>query len=832
MNIFKRIPKAKIVVVVISFFTYNPLMAQSDDSIKDLAIVWRNASFEGAKENIDLELVIKNPTNSNIKIKNWELWFNSMYPVFEKSSDKYTIHNKTGNLFSIEFKSYDIKSKDSIVVNYQSEFAISNISTTPNGFYFQQKEDIHTYYAINNVKYEVSPRSAQKQNEILAALYIKNEKLNKHSAIPLVFPTPFKIEENRKKNYNFSTINYYCDAEFINCDIYLKQLSGKKTIESHSNVNKSTNFVVKYNPKLNNEAYNLTINQHGIRIEASSNQGVFYAIQSLRSMLYSEDIAAGVLRFNYVDISDVPRYGYRGFMLDIARNFKNKEVIKKYIDLMASYKLNVLHLHCIDDEAWRLEIPSIPELIEVGSHRSPSFEDGKSLMPAYGSGAVTTDRQYLSKHDFVEILKYASERFITVIPEIETPGHARAAIKSMAYRYNKYQKLGNSAEAEKYLLHDFEDKSSYSSPQNFRDNVLNPALPSVYTFLNQVLEDIAVMYKKAGVKFEKISLGGDEVPPGVWEKSPKIATLMNEVGMKSVHDVWPYYISKINDLCISKGLSLAGWEEIGMSNDGNGMKQNPNLNNKDNLTLDVWNNVIGGGQEDLAYRLANTGYKTVLLSASNMYFDMMWNTGFDEPGLKWATYADLYHSYSLFPEDYFANIHTYYSGEKIGKKGFADRVRLNEKGRSNFVGVKGGLFAETIHVESQLDYLAFPRFFALVERAWSPKKSYESESTFDENKLQIDYANFINKIGYGELRKLENVKYRLPGIGAKSENSKLYLNTEYPGFDIYYSTTDDTISVNSLKYNGKPIDISSVSKVSFAIINNDGRVGPTYVFKK
>src|SRR5690606_31576575 len=133
-----------------------------------------------------------------------------------------------------------------------------------------------------------------------------------------------------------------------------------------------------------------------------------------------------------------------------------------------------------------------------------------------------------------------------------------------------------------------------------------------------------------------------------------------------------YYIDKINKICLKKGLQLAGWEEIGMVNKGKGMVVNPNIADKQNMQLDVWNNVIGGGQEDLVYRLANAGYPTVLISASNTYFDMMWDRSFDEPGLNWATYADLYHSYSLFPEDYFANIHTYYSGKKL------DRSRISQ----------------------------------------------------------------------------------------------------------------------------------------------------------
>src|SRR5690606_26757551 len=307
-----------------------------------------------------------------------------------------------------------------------------------------------------------------------------------------------------------------------------------------------------------------------------------------------------------VDMMDEPRYAYRGFMLHSARNFRPKEVVLKYFDLMGKYKLNVFHFHFIEDEAWRIEIPGLPELTEVGARRSPLFHLGNALQPAYGSGIDET-KYYLSRADFIEILKYAKEKHIQVVPEIETPGHARASIKAMEYRYNKYMLAGDKTAAEEYLLHDLDDKSEYNTAQNFGDNVLNPALPSVYRFLDKVLTEFISMYAEAGVPFEKVSLGGDEVPPGVWEKSTKIKALMDKEGMTSVHQVWTYYISKINELCISKGLQMAGWEEIGMVNKGSGMVVNPDMPNKQNMQLDVWNNIIGGGQDDLVYKLANAG---------------------------------------------------------------------------------------------------------------------------------------------------------------------------------------------------------------------------------
>jgi hexosaminidase len=342
------------------------------------------------------------------------------------------------------------------------------------------------------------------------------------------------------------------------------------------------------------------------------------------------------------------------------------------------------------------------------------------------------------------------------------------------------------------------------------------------------------MYKDANISFKKISIGGDEVPNGVWTKSPKIDALMQREGMKSPNEVWPYYIERVNAICLAKGLDMAGWEEIGMVNKGQGMVVNPELQNKSNIQVDVWNNVIGGGQEDLAYRLANAGYQTVLISASNMYFDMMWNTNFMEPGLKWATYADLFHSYSLLPEDYFANIDTYYSGKKLGKKGFSQRIRLTEKGKANFLGIKGGLWAETVLNEEQMDYLVFPRFFALAERAWSDKRPYENEAKFDLKLLENDYAKFITKVGADELPKIaEQVKFRLPGVGLKEVKGKVFANVEYPGFSIYYTSDGSLPSLNSERYEANTaVPYRAGQVLAFAVVDSEGRLGQVSYFKK
>ncbi len=824
-GIFKRIIILGITVLLQSGHLY----AQQHIG-KKIQITWCTSNTYDGKDDLGLKLVLKNISNSPVDLKKWDLWFNSMFPILENKGSKYQLTHENGNLFKLAFTDQVIGAHDSLVFDYQTQFPIANISTVPNGFYFQDKKDIYKYYAVNDVVYKPIRKPIDEQKDFYTALYEKNDRLNRPADFPFIFPTPLSMHVGDGFFTLPEVLTYSVDKKFINIDFLLTDLKGafQNSLQLSNEI--EGKFRIKYKAELAREAYNLVVNEKGITIEASDNQGVFYAIQSLKSML--PPINSTSIKLKFVSVNDKPRFAYRGFMLDIVRNFKSKEVIKKYLDVMAAYKLNVFHFHLIDDEGWRIEISSLPELTEVGATRSPSFMDGNTIHPAYGSGAIGTDKYYLSRADFIEILKYANERFITVIPEIETPGHARAAIKSMEARYHRLMALGKETEAKEYLLHDLEDQSVYNSAQNFNDNILNPALPSVYTFINTVLDDFKAMYDDAGLILKTVSLGGDEVPLGVWERSPKIIELMNEKGFTSVHQVWPYYINRINEICRAKGLVMAGWEEIGMVNKGEGMVVNKDFPDKQNMLLDVWNNVIGGGQEDLAYRLANDGYPVVLLSSSNMYFDMMWNTNFMEPGLKWATYADLYHAYSFLPEDYFANIDTYYSGKELGKAGFKDRVRLTEKGKRNLRGIKGGLFTETVHSESKLDYMVFPRFFTLVERAWAPKKAYESEESFATSLFEMDYTQFLNRIATVDLPKLkQSFEFRLPTVGIKLDNGVIRANTEYPNFAVYY-TTDGTIpTLKSDKYDANNgVKLTAGAKYVFAVIDTLGRVGQLTYF--
>src|SRR5438105_14983763 len=260
------------------------------------------------------------------------------------------------------------------------------------------------------------------------------------------------------------------------------------------------------------EAYTLVVDSvQGVRIVGVSPAGVFYGLQSLRSLLPAPTPRTGLV-LPAIRVVDAPRFGYRGFMLDVARNFHPKAAVLRTLDLIARYKLNVFHLHLTDDEGWRIEIPSLPELTAAGARRGHAPDSDRHLPPAFGSGPQV-DRPwgsgFFSHADYVEIVRYAAVRDIEVIPEIEMPGHARAAIKAMQ---------GN----QQYMLNDPDDHSVYASVQGYPDNVMNPALESTYRFIERVVGELVAMHREAGVPLRHIHMGGDEVPAGVWDGPPAV----------------------------------------------------------------------------------------------------------------------------------------------------------------------------------------------------------------------------------------------------------------------------------------------------------------------
>jgi hexosaminidase len=565
------------------------------------------------------------------------------------------------------------------------------------------------------------------------------------------------------------------------------------------------------------EAYTLVVDPaEGVRIVGVSPAGVFYGLQSLRSLLPAPTPRTG-LTLPAIRVVDAPRFGYRGFMLDVARNFQPKASVLRTIDLLARYKLNVLHLHLTDDEGWRVEIAGLPELTSVGARRGHTLDSKQFLQPAFGSGPQVGrpfGSGFFSHADYVEIVRYAAARHIEVIPEIEMPGHARAAVKALG-------------------LTDPNDTSKYMSVQGYPDNVLNPGMESTYGFIERVVDGLAAMHREAGAPLRNIHMGGDEVPGGVWVGSPAVQAYMQAHGLANVDDMWFAFYGRVAEVLKARGLVPSGWEEIAVRKtrrDG----RTTNIPNPDFASRGwrayVWNNVAGWGAEDLAYRLANGGYEVVLSPVTNLYFDLAWNPNFDETGLDWGGYVDLRKPFDFIPFDYYRNSRLDRRGNPLDPAAFVGKDRLTEYGRGHILGIQGNLWSETLGGEGRLEYMLLPKLFGLAERAWAPDPAWatEGDATKAEALYREAWSRFVNVVGQRELPRLDRevpgVAYRIPVPGLNVDAGMVRCSVEIPGFTLRYTMDGSEPTVRSAIVRG-PIPMRGTIKV--AAFSTTGRKGHT-----
>ena len=485
--------------------------------------------------------------------------------------------------------------------------------------------------------------------------------------------------------------------------------------------------------------YRITLDG-GCRIEASDEDGAQYAKVTLENLIRN----AGSTTVPNLVIEDWPDLQYRGFMLDISRNFTTKDNILKLIDLLAHYKMSVFHLHFGDDEGWRLEIPEFPELVTFGAyHAFPQknengeYVEVECLLPSYNGSVDPKDMTssangHLSKEDYIEILKYAWERRISVIPEFDTPGHSRAAIKAM----EAYAKRTGDTD---YLLSEPEDKSKYMSVQYYTDNAVNVALPSTYNFIEVVFDRIISYHNEAGVPLPAIHVGGDEVPHGAWVGSPSCQKVMAERGWDNIELLKSYYIEKVLDIAEARGVKIAGWQELVMD-----LEDHVYERLKKNLyAVNFWN--TGKRNEQFPYKYANDGVPAVLSNMTNTYVDLAYNPDKLERGLSWGGFVDERRTFSLLPYDVYKSVRW----DDYGKK--RDISRLSDgktvlKAKENVVGVQVQLWTETIRNFDHVTYYIFPKACGAFERAWNASPSWGGSKQADDPAFMADLDKYYSTV--------------------------------------------------------------------------------------
>ena len=579
------------------------------------------------------------------------------------------------------------------------------------------------------------------------------------------------------------------------------------------------------------EAHELHIHPtQGVTITGASAAGVSRGLQSLRSLLPPQRTPDASVALPALRLTDAPRFAYRGLQLDVARNFQRREVVLRLLDLMARYKLNTFHFHLTDDEGWRLAIAGLPELTEVGARRGHTTTGLDHLPPAYGSGPDVADVHgsgHYSRADYIAILRRAAALQIEVIPEIEMPGHARAAVKAMAARAQRLAKVGD-AKATQYLLQDPADTSVYRSPQLYRDHLMDPGLPSTYAFIAKVVADVVAMHREAGAPLRTLHVGGDETPRGAWEKSPASLALMARLKLPSTVDLWDHFYDRVGAILRKHQLVASGWEELGARKTrlrGEGkLIPNPHFLGR-GFRLYVWNDLDDSA--DLAYRLANAGYRTVLAPATHLYFDMAHNPNPDEHGVNWAAYTDLSTVFDFIPFDFLRKAPT----DPAPLPGLDG---LTDFGRTQVLGLEGTLFTETVRDVARMDFLLMPRLLALAERAWAADPAWaQAPDAAEAQRLHAAaWSRFVHQVGLQVLPRLDaeraGIGYRIPAPGLARVDGQVRFNSQLPGFELRY-TTDGSVPDAKSTRSDQAIVTRDRALVRAALFNRDGRHGAVSV---
>ncbi len=585
-----------------------------------------------------------------------------------------------------------------------------------------------------------------------------------------------------------------------------------------------TAVVTALDASLPDNTYTVDVSAAGIQIRGNSDQDLFYGAQTVLGL-----VQPGVGNIPYVSITDSPRFDFRGMHIDVARNFHSVDRLKKLIDQMAAYKMNKLHMHLTDDEGWRLEIPGLPELTSVGAKRqfvldgSGAVTEAFSLMPQLGSGPNTNNQGtgFYSRAEFVDLLTYASARHIDVIPEIDMPAHARAAVVAMRARAAN---LGSPNDIN-VRIDDPNDISRYLTVQHYDDGIINPCVPGTYNFLNTVVSEISDMYTSAGLQLEIFHMGGDEAKnvlkgPGFedlsaggvtpwkgdtdqsqtdypWERSPACAELIqNTAELNDRGDLTPYFIERVSQIVANAGVpALYAYQDIYREDSGNG---NYAVEPSDLATtragVGFWEVVWSGGFNS-ANVYSNQGFETIIAVPDYLYFDFPYEVDPKERGYYWATrYTDTRKVFTFAPENLPQNAET--SVDRDGNSWSATGSSPNQ----GFLGMQGQLWSETVRTPEQFDYMVFPRLLALAERAWHRadwERDYQSGVAYSASSnlvnkasLNADYASFAAALASKELAKLDasGIQYRIPVPGAVEDaTGNLAINVAFPGLPIEYS---------------------------------------------
>ena len=569
-----------------------------------------------------------------------------------------------------------------------------------------------------------------------------------------VIPTPVSLTQNEGvfkvgKNMAFqaSTPEAKVIAEYFASKI--NQATGYKTTVGDQAVSNGISLVLDDALDVNNEGYTLDVTTNGVTVKAKTPQGLFYGMQTFMQLLPAEIESPAVVNgiawtTPCVTVKDEPRFAYRGFMLDPCRHFIPVENVKKQIDVLSLFKVNTMHWHLTDDQGWRVEIKKYPKLTEIGAKRI--------------EGEGTEYGGFYTQEEIKDVVKYAADRFITVIPELELPGHEMAAIAA-------YPELSC--------------KGEQGTPRiiwGVEDIVMCAGKEEPFKFLEDVIDEIAPMFPS-----EYFHIGGDECPKVRWEKCPKCQARIKAEGIKgdkkhsAEEYLQSYVISRMEKFVESKGRHIIGWDEIlegGLA---------------PNATVMSWRGMDGG------IEAAKQKHNVVMTPNTYVYLDYYQSADTDLEPDAIGGYLPLEKVYSFEPT-----------------------AGISPEDQKYVIGAQANLWTEYIPTFSQVEYMIMPRIDAVADIQWSDpsKKDYQ---TFLPRVARM--TQLYDRLGYNYGKHIFDINASLT---TNTENGTLDIAlTKLGEGDIYYTVDGSDPTIASIKYEG-PVQINQDCEFKAIVVRPNG----------
>jgi hexosaminidase len=496
------------------------------------------------------------------------------------------------------------------------------------------------------------------------------------------------------------------------------------------------------------EGYTLVSTANGVVITANAPAGLFYGMETLLQLLPKEIESKTAVNVPWtipsVKITDYPRFGWRGIMLDVSRNFFTKEEVKQYIDQLARYKFNTLHWHLTDDNGWRIEIKSLPKLTQVGAWRVPRYgQFGGRTAPKAGEAATVGG--FYTQADVKEIIQYALDRNVTIMPEIDVPGHSMSAIAS-------YPELSCTKDTTT-KVNPGSSFSEWYDNGTFKmkiDNTLNPSDEKVYAFLDKVFTELAALFPNP-----YIHVGGDECYKGFWTKDAGCQALMKKMNMTHPEELQAYFMKRVETILKSKGKKLIGWDEIlegGIAPEA---------------TVMSWRGIKGG------IEAAKMGHDVVMTPTTFAYLDYQQGEQTIEPPIYAGLRLSKCYSFNPVPDGVDAKY---------------------------ILGGQGNLWTEQVVTLHHAEYMTWPRGWALSEDFWSPNASKNWANFIQRVEKQFDRSD-VEGVNYSTA-----IYDAIINVTGKNGKTTVSIDSEVPGLDIFYTIDGAMPNMYSPKYS-KPVEL-------------------------